>query len=88
MDISKELNKKFDVTAVVPKFVSEDIKENLDSNNDLSGISKYVWYCGEKEILTTDSGEIKMSQIMEDNSSKYVVKVSDNASNETTLKIN
>ena len=29
-----------------------------------------------------------MSQIMEDNSSKYVVKVSDNASNETTLKIN
>ena len=38
LDISKELNKKFDVTAVVPKFVSEDIKENLDSNKDLSGI--------------------------------------------------
>ena len=36
--ISKELNKKFDVTAVVPKYVSEDIKENLDSSQDLSGI--------------------------------------------------
>lgn len=38
LDISKELNKKFDVTAVVPKYVSEDIKENLDSSQDLSGI--------------------------------------------------
>lgn len=38
LDISKELKKKFDVTAVVPKFVSEDIRENLDSNQDLSGI--------------------------------------------------
>ena len=38
LDISKELNKKFDVTAVVPKYVSEDIKENLDSNQGLSGI--------------------------------------------------
>jgi len=38
LDISKELNKKFDVTAVVPKYVSEDVKENLDSSQDLSGI--------------------------------------------------
>ena len=38
LDISKELNKKFDVTAVVPKYVSEEIKENLDSSQDLSGI--------------------------------------------------
>ena len=38
LDISKELNKKFEVTAVVPKYVSEDIKENLDSSQDLSGI--------------------------------------------------
>lgn len=38
LDISKELNKKFDITAVVPKYVSEDIKENLDSTQDLSGI--------------------------------------------------
>lgn len=38
LDISKELNKKFDVTAVVPKYVSEDIKESLDSSQDLSGI--------------------------------------------------
>lgn len=38
LDISKELNKKFNVTAVVPKYVSEDIRENLDNNQDLSGI--------------------------------------------------
>ena len=38
LDISKELNKKFDVTAVVPKFVSEDIRENIDSSQGLSGI--------------------------------------------------
>ena len=37
LDISKELNKKFDVTAVVPKYVSEDIRENLE-NSDLTGI--------------------------------------------------
>ena len=38
LDISKELNKKFDVRAVVPKYVSEDIKENLENNQDLNGI--------------------------------------------------
>ena len=38
LDISKELNKKFNVTAVVPKFVSEDIRENLENNPDLTGI--------------------------------------------------
>lgn len=38
LDISKELNKKFQVTAVVPKYVSEDIRENLESNQDLNGI--------------------------------------------------
>lgn len=38
LDISKELHKKFDITAVVPKYVSEDVKENLDSSQDLSGI--------------------------------------------------
>ena len=37
LDISKELNKKFNVTAVVPKYVSEDIRENLE-NSDLTGI--------------------------------------------------
>lgn len=38
LDISKELNKKFSVTAVVPKYISEDIKENLDNNQDLDGV--------------------------------------------------
>lgn len=38
LDISKELHKKFNVTAVVPKYVSEDIKDNLESNKELSGI--------------------------------------------------
>ena len=37
LDISKELNKKFNVTAVVPKYVSEDIRENLE-NSDVTGI--------------------------------------------------
>lgn len=72
----------------IGKLTDTNTTINVTCDNDLSGISKYVWYCDEKEILTTDSGEIKMSQIMGDNSSKYVVKVSDNASNETTLKIN
>ena len=38
LDIAKEINKKFNVTAVVPKYVSEDIKENLENNQELSGI--------------------------------------------------
>ena len=38
LDISKELNKKFNVTAVVPKYISEDIKANIENNNDLNGI--------------------------------------------------
>lgn len=38
LDISKELNKKFNVTAVVPKYISEDVKENLDNNQDLTGV--------------------------------------------------
>lgn len=37
LDISKELNKKFDIKAVVPKYVSEDVREKLDSA-DLNGI--------------------------------------------------
>lgn len=38
LDISKELNKKFNVTAVVPKYVSEDIRENLENVSNLNGI--------------------------------------------------
>ena len=38
LDISKELNKEFNVTAVVPKYVSEDIKENLENVSNLKGI--------------------------------------------------
>ena len=38
LDISKELNKRFNVMAVVPKYVSEDIKENLENTQDLNGI--------------------------------------------------
>ena len=38
LDISKELNKKFNITAVVPKYVSQDIKDNLDNNQELNGI--------------------------------------------------
>ena len=38
LDISKEINKKFNVTAVVPKYVSADIRENLESNSELNGI--------------------------------------------------
>ena len=38
LDISKELHKKFNVTAIVPKYISEDIKENLDNNKDLTGV--------------------------------------------------
>ncbi len=38
LDISKELHKKFNVTAIVPKYISEDVKENLDNNQDLAGV--------------------------------------------------
>ena len=38
LDISRELNKKFNVTAVVPKYISEEVKENLENNQDLDGI--------------------------------------------------
>jgi adenosine deaminase len=38
LDIAKELHKKFHVTAVVPKYVSEDIRENLENSQDLDGI--------------------------------------------------
>ena len=38
LDISKELNKHFDVTAVVPKFVTEDVRENIENVNGLKGI--------------------------------------------------
>ena len=38
LDISKELHKKFNVTAIVPKYISEDVKENLDNNQDLTGV--------------------------------------------------
>ena len=37
LDISKELNKKFDIKAVVPKYVSEEVREKLDTA-DLNGI--------------------------------------------------
>lgn len=37
LDISKELNKKFDIKAVVPKYVSEEVREKLDTA-DLDGI--------------------------------------------------
>ena len=38
LDISKELGKKFNITAVVPKYVSEDIRVNLENSKELSGI--------------------------------------------------
>lgn len=38
LDISRELNKKFDIRAVVPKYVSEDVKIDLENSNELSGI--------------------------------------------------
>ena len=38
LDISKELHKKFNITAVVPKYVSEETKVNLESNSELNGI--------------------------------------------------
>lgn len=38
LDISKEINKHFDVTAVVPKYISEDVRENIDNTNGLKGI--------------------------------------------------
>ena len=38
LDISKELNKDFDIMAVVPKYVSEDVRENIDNSNNLKGI--------------------------------------------------
>ena len=37
LDISKELNKKFDIKAVVPKYVSEDVREKIDSA-DIDGV--------------------------------------------------
>ncbi len=37
MDYSKELNKKFEVNAIIPKAVSKEIKEGL-LNEDLSGV--------------------------------------------------
>ncbi len=38
LDISKELGKRFNITAVVPKYVSEEIRVNLENNNELNGI--------------------------------------------------
>ena len=38
LDISKELDKEFNIIAIVPKYVSEDIKENLENATNLSGI--------------------------------------------------
>ena len=38
LDISKELGKKFNITAVVPKYVSEDIRENIENTTGLNGI--------------------------------------------------
>ena len=38
LDISKEIGKKFNITAVVPKYVSEDVRVNLDNSKELNGI--------------------------------------------------
>lgn len=38
LDISKELKKNFHVTAVVPKYISEDIRANIDNNEAIGGI--------------------------------------------------
>ena len=38
IDISKELNKKFNITAVVPKYVSEETRVNLENTQELCGI--------------------------------------------------
>lgn len=38
LDISNEIHKKFDITAIVPKYVSEDVRENLESATGLNGI--------------------------------------------------
>ena len=38
VDISKELNKNFKITAVVPKYVSEETRLNLENTKGLEGI--------------------------------------------------
>ena len=38
LDISKELKKNFHVTAVVPKYISEDVRANIDNNEAIGGI--------------------------------------------------
>ena len=38
LDISKELNKNFNVISVVPKYISQDIRANIDNNSGISGI--------------------------------------------------
>ena len=37
LDISKELNKDFDIKAIIPKYVSEEIKDNI-INSNLNGV--------------------------------------------------
>ena len=37
LDISKEINKKFEINAIIPKLVSEEVKENL-LQKDLNGV--------------------------------------------------
>lgn len=36
-DISKSLNKKFEVNAIIPKYISEEEKENLEKESSLNG---------------------------------------------------
>ena len=38
LDISNEIGKKFDVIAIVPKYVSEEIRENIYNSRELTGV--------------------------------------------------
>jgi adenosine deaminase len=38
IDCSKELNKKFEVNAIIPRAVSEEVKENLLNEEELNGV--------------------------------------------------
>ena len=38
LDISKKMNKKFEINAIIPKTVSAEVKENLLNENKLNGV--------------------------------------------------
>jgi len=38
VDISKKLNKKFEINAIIPKTVSEEVKDSLINENKLNGV--------------------------------------------------